>query len=86
MFENIFEAADQQHKDIGVVQQFTETAIFIAKTTKKIQQKQFILPVGSFFYKFDRRVVDSTPTYHVLAGDANHVSFFFCLCRMKMRA
>ena len=46
--ENIFVAVDHQLKDTGVVHQFTETAIFIAKPAKKHIQ-QFILPVGSFF-------------------------------------
>ena len=35
MFENIFENADHQHKDAGVVHQFSEGAIFVATPMKK---------------------------------------------------
>ena len=35
IFGNIFEAADHQHKDAGVVHQFSETATFIVTLMKK---------------------------------------------------
>ena len=35
MFESIYVAPDHQHKDTGVLDLFTETAIFIAAYMKK---------------------------------------------------
>ena len=46
MFENIFEAADHQRKDTGVVYYFTKTAPFIASAMRK--HLAVHLSVGSF--------------------------------------
>ena len=39
----------------------------------KKHSEQFMLPVGRFFVNLlaDRKVVDSTPKYSLLAGDTN---------------
>ena len=43
IFGNIYAAADHQHKNTGVVHQFTETTVFIAKAVKNILISSFYL-------------------------------------------
>ena len=76
ILKNIFKATDHQHKDTGVVNQLTETAIFIATPMKK-QIWQFISPVrGQFFCQFaDKQVAGSMPKYPMLPGYTN-LSFY----------
>ena len=63
--------------------QFTETASFVTTSMKKYI-KQFILPVGSFFFEFlDRKVVGLMPKYSLLPGDTNQDPFF-SLNKIKM--
>ena len=82
IFENIFEVADHQYKDTGVVHQSTETTIFKAKAVKK-HIKQFILPVGNFFCQLvDRNVMGLMSKYSLPAGDTNQN--FFPLDRIRM--
>ena len=75
IFENIYEAADHQHKNTGVVHQFTETTVFIAKAVKK-HINQFILPVSDFFCQLvDRKVMGLMSKYSLPAGDTNQKFF-----------
>ena len=63
-------SVDHQHKDIGVVHQFPETAIFIAILVKK-HVKQFVLPVGSYFVNLMKKKL--------------WVQHHKCLCLLKIQ-
>ena len=54
------------------------TALFIASLMKKTYLAVHLTPVSSFFEKLlaDRKAVDSTPEYSLLAEDTNQAFVF----------
>ena len=63
-------------KDTGVVDQFNETAIFIATPLKK---HLAVYCTSEYFFRqfLDRKAVSSMPKYYLLADDLNQVSNFY---------